>query len=269
MNISKKGIGLNLRLEYIDDILREKPNVPFFEIIADNWLSDGPHHAKLEKLRKEYDIFFHCVGMNLAGSDPLNLDYLVKIENLKSKYQPLHVSDHICLQAHNGQYFHDLLPFPFNQKFLDHLSSRINEVQTFFKESILLENLSYYVTFKDSDYTEVDFINSLVKSTDSYLLLDLNNIWVNELNLDIKTLDYLAELDFSRVREIHVAGPEKSGNVYVDTHGGFVSKEVLALLKSTLLKYPNLPVIYERDTNLPSFNTLLDQRFQIEQQTYK
>ncbi|EQC50470.1 DUF692 domain-containing protein [Bacteriovorax sp. DB6_IX] len=254
------GVGINLRLEFIDEILEKKPKIDFLEIIADNWLSVGPHHKKLAALRKDYEISFHCVGMNLAGSDELSRDYLNEIKSLIQQYSPFQVSDHLSVQKYRGVCFHDLLPHPFNNKSLINMSERISYIQDFLGTEILVENLSYYHQFESSDRSEASFINELANLTGCSVLLDLNNIWVNEMNFGLSTKDFLDELNLDVVKEVHVAGAEKKGELFIDTHGSDIHPEVLNILAGLRKHLGGLPIVYERDNNLPDFSKILEQR---------
>ena len=259
MPIDFQGVGLNLHLDQLDYIQTHKPDLPFIEVIADNWLSDGPHHLKLEKLRQDYQVVFHCVNSNIAGTDPLNRDYFRFLKKLKDKYQPRHISDHLCVQAHKGVYFHDLLPFPLNRENIHHCRNRIEEIQTTLNQNILVENLSYYLEFPESEMNESQFLAELVKESGCSILLDLNNIWVNQQNLGFPMSDYLGELDLEKVQEIHIAGAERFDGLYIDTHGSQVKDEVLEALKRILPHCSNIPVIYERDNHVPSTGDLLEE----------
>ena len=42
-----EGFGLGLRFPHFDDILQKKHTVPWFEVITDDFIEDGPHHKKL------------------------------------------------------------------------------------------------------------------------------------------------------------------------------------------------------------------------------
>lgn len=260
-----KGVGLNLRLDFIDEIVEQKPDVPFFEIIADNWFSTGPHHEKLLKIRQDYPIYFHCVGMNLGGYDQLNTKYIKKIKELADRFEPLHISDHLCFQTHKSHSYHDLLPFPMNDNFANLIASRIAFAQELIGETILIENLSYYLEFNQSTMSEPDFITKVTRQSGCKLLLDLNNIHVNQLNLGHSCHDYVKGIPLDRVGEIHLAGPELVDDVYVDTHGSYVADEVIGLTRDVgeALRLcqdqadPQVPIIYERDTNLPEFGDLV------------
>lgn len=253
------GVGLNLRLEYIDQIIDLKPKLPFLEIIVDNWFSLGAHHKKLEKIRQDYPISFHCVGLNLGGFSAINHDYIKKVKQLNQSFKPFQISDHLCFQSLENNYFHDLLPIPMNDDTLKNTISRVNQVQELLNQEILIENLSYYVEFIDSTYSEIDFLNQVLKQTGASMLLDLNNIWVNELNLKIKSEDFLQKILWEKVKEIHVAGPEVIDGIYVDTHGTHPHPDVLNLLQRYSKHILGLPVVYERDNNIPPLSELLDQ----------
>ncbi len=253
-----KGVGINLRLEIIDEVIRSKPNIEYLEIIADNWLSEGPHHKKLEKLRQDYKILFHTVGMNIGGADKINESYLKSIKDLKEKYQPIHISDHLCFQAHNNFHHHDLLPIPYNEESLIKSTTRIDQIQNYLKENILIENLSYYIQFNKSEITESYYLNQLHAKTGCHFLIDLNNLWTNERNLQINCSEFLNEINKDAIKEIHIAGSTKDSNLYIDSHASNPDNEVISMAKKTRDQLKEIPIIYERDGNLTSLSDSLN-----------
>ncbi len=265
---SLAGVGINLRLDYIDELLEKKPNLPFVEVIADNWLSFGPHHKKLEKVRELYPISFHCVGMNLCSDDKIDSNYIDSIKNLSERFNPFQISDHLSVQALDGNYFHDLLPHPFSLSIIKSTANKIDEIQNILKRQILVENLSYYHQFEESEMKEYEFINQLAELADCHILFDLNNIWVNEMNYGICSENFLKKINHDRVKEIHIAGAEIIDGIYVDTHGSSVNESVRALLKRAEAVLGDCPIVYERDNNLPTFGEFIKERVQIEEMLY-
>ena len=252
-------LGLNLRLEYIDALLATRPPLSCLEVIAENFFTRGVHHQKLEKLRADYELTLHCLGMNIGGVDPLDKKYLTNIAALRDKFAPRHISDHFSMERHAGVCFHDLLPFPFNAESLRNVQARVAYIQDFLQENLVLENLSYYVEFNSSDMTEVEFINAVIHDTGARLLLDLNNLWVNEQNLGHRAHAFLAALAWPRVAQVHLAGGELHDTLHIDTHGADVSRQVWQLWRSCKAELnPATLIIYERDNNLPAWQTLLD-----------
>ena len=101
---------------------------PWFEVMADNYLNPGeiPHRA-LEKIRAHYPLTFHCLGMNLGSTDPLNDSYFKRLSELIDHYQPQWISDHLCWVGSNGIQSHDLLPLPYSAEAVKHAASRIQQ----------------------------------------------------------------------------------------------------------------------------------------------
>lgn len=265
-----KGVGLNLHLDHLRELQCLGNSIPYIEVIADNWLSPGPHHKLLEQIRADYPVYFHCVGSNIAGTDPISLDYLKRIRELADRFDVVHISDHLCVQQHQSVCFHDLLPFPLTEKWLAHCVDRVLIIQEALARSIAVENLSYYIEFSDSEMSESCFLNELSKSSHCGILLDLNNVWVNEKNLKLDAIKFIHEIDHDRILEIHLAGPELRDGIYVDTHGSDVRDDVLdyfSVLPRNL--HEQVPVFYERDNHRPDLQRLIEHSIEIEQKINK
>ena len=260
MQNKKLSAGLCLRLEYFDDFVHLEHDVEPIEVIADNWLSPGPHHKALKFIVQKHPLHFHCVNMNVAGVDPLNFNYLTKIKKLMTTYKPVHISDHLCFQRHKNKLHHDLLPFAYNKDSLNRVCERVEKIQDYLGVPLGLENLSYYLEFKSSTLTEAQFLNEVCEKTGAFMLLDLNNLWVNNKNLNKDPITYLKTINFKFVKEIHLAGASVKENLTVDDHGADINQETLNLLKHCLPLVQNPCVFfYERDTNLSTFDKVLDE----------
>lgn len=268
------GIGLGFRFQHANTILHEKPNTPWFELIADDLLLASGRQLVIDKLREHYPIALHAVGLNIAGPDPIDLSYLAALTKVYQQTEPAWLSDHLCWSAAGQRQHFDLLPFAFTRKMLDYLSPRIDQVQQSLQRPLVLENISYYQRFQQDEMGEWDFTAQLMQRTGCQMLLDLNNLWTNASNFD---LDPIAELKSlidvigaDDIAQIHVAGSKfhpaddktgKAGEGYwVDTHGEQVPPAVCELLKATYAAYGDIPTIIERDNNLPSFDELEQER---------
>jgi hypothetical protein len=158
----------------------------------------------------------------------------------------------------------DLLPTPFNEESLKIFACNIDKVQNKFKRQILLENPSTYFEFTNSTYSEAEFLNILSKKTGAGILLDVNNIYTSGLNNGWSALQYIADINTSYVKEIHVAGySEKRINnnkiLYIDSHDAPVSNAVWGLYKEAILKFGELPTLLEWDVNIPKLEILLEE----------
>ncbi|MDJ0554797.1 MAG: DUF692 domain-containing protein [Microcoleaceae cyanobacterium MO_207.B10] len=255
---SIKGSGIGLRSLHYQYILTQKPKVNWFEVLSDNYLcAGGLPLFHLEKIRQDYPVTLHGVGMSLGSTDPLNLDYLTRLKNLAAKVEPDLISDHLSWISVNGHYLNDLIPLVYTEEVMDFVASRILQVQEFLGRQILIENPSPYLSFTDSTMSEWEFIEGLLKKADCYLLLDVNNLYVNAINNGIDPLIYLDSIPKTRVKEIHLAGYEEKENYLLDTHGYPVHPPVWELYKEALVRFGAVPTLIEWDTDIPSFEVLL------------
>ncbi len=252
------GFGLGLRPEYYHAILDQEPNIDWLEIISENYLVEGGKPLYFLDLFKErYPIAMHGVSMNIASTDPLNMDYLNELKQLIEHVQPIWVSDHCCWTGVNSHNTHDLLPLPFHEESIQHISSRIRQIQDHLERPILIENLSSYLSFKDSKMTEWEFLTSVCEEADCYLLLDINNIYVNARNHNFDPLDYIKGVPQERVVQHHLAGHSDHGDYIIDTHDASIAAPVLQLYKQAVEHFGPVSVMIERDDNFPPLEELL------------
>ncbi len=256
--ISATGIGL--RSPHINQILTDLPDIPWFELLADNHLVEGGLiPLQLEKVCQHYPVTFHSVGLSLGSVDPLNMNYLAKLKKLMQQHEIAWLSEHCCFTSVDGFHSHDLLPMPYSEESLSHMVARISQVQDFLGEQILIENVSSYMKFAETTLDEVGFISELAEQADCLLLIDVNNIYVNHINQGIDTDNYLSRLPYERVREVHLAGFDDRGDFILDAHNNPVAEPVWQLYEKLIQQIPDVPTLIEWDNDIPSLQRLIDE----------
>ena len=252
------GVGVGLRAAHINAILTERPPLPWLEVLADNYTATGGlPAAQLEAVRDHYPVALHCVGMNLGGVDALNWAYLRRIKALRDRVQPALVSDHVCFTASGGVDHHDLLPLPYTEEALTHLARRVEQVQDFFGQPLMVENASAYLSYRHSTLSEADFLNALHARTGCRLLLDVNNVYVNQRNLGVDGSAFLNRLNLAAVGYVHLAGHEDKGRYVVDAHNNPVAPPVWRLFEHLQALRSDLPTLIEWDNAIPPLARLL------------
>lgn len=254
------GVGIGLRSRHYQEILDSRPAIPWFEVLSENYFGAGGlpiYH--LERIRENYPVTLHGVGMSLGSADPLNFDYLTRLKKLAEKIEPVYISDHLAWISIDGRHVHDLLPLPYTEEALTHFANRVGQVQDYLGRRLLIENPSSYMAFKDVDMTESVFLQELVKRADCDLLFDVNNVYVSGKNHGFDPVEYLHALPAHRVREIHLAGYEEQDNYLFDTHGYRVHPPVWELYKETIRHLGPVPTLIEWDTDIPEFEVLVDE----------
>jgi uncharacterized protein (UPF0276 family) len=254
------GFGLGLRTDHFQEVLDTKPKVDWFEVISENFMVDGgkPKYF-LHAIREHYPIVMHGVSLSIGSTDPLDMNYLRKLKVLINEVQPEWISDHLCWTGAHQTNSHDLLPLPYNEEAINHLVERIQRVQDFLGRQILMENVSSYLTYHNSDMTEWDFYNEVINRADCLALLDVNNIYVSARNHDFSALDYLAGMNKNRIRQIHLAGHTDYGDYVIDTHDHDVPDPVWTLYQDALKKFGWVSTMIERDDNIPPLKDLVNE----------
>ncbi|MDE1465753.1 DUF692 domain-containing protein [Spartinivicinus poritis] len=255
--------GIGLRSPHLQAIIRDKPVIPWLEVHICNFLGGGLNRMLLHKIRENYPLSFHGVNLNLGGVDPLNQAYLLKLRQAVDEFQPALVSEHVCFTSLQGHHFHDLLPIPYTATALQLMAERIDQVQTLLSRPILIENVSRYIHYPESEMSEAEFIAALCKETGCGILLDINNAYVNQQNLGIDVNEFLNSIPMDHVGEIHLAGfSETDDGWLIDTHGSQISEPVWQHYRQLCKNYPAIPCLIERDNNLPPLAELLQEQAQ-------
>lgn len=262
--------GIGLRAQHHARVVDESPAVAWFEVHAENFFAaGGPQLALLEQIRSHYPLAVHGVGLGLGSSDPLDRAHLRALRRLIDRFEPGLVSEHLCWGAVDGRHHNDLLPLPYTEESLQHCIARVGEVQDALGRRIAIENLSTYLEFRESTLTEWQFVAALAAESGCALLLDVNNTYVNACNHGFDAARFVDAMPRDAVVEIHLAGHavERHGTreLRVDTHGSHVCDAVWSLYEHTLRRFGPLPTLIEWDTDIPSFDVLLDEAARAQQ----
>jgi len=254
-----EGYGLGLRPEHYLEFVASRQRVDWLEILSDNYLVPGGKPLfYLDKIRCDYPIAMHGVAMNLGSLDPLDIDYIHSIRSLAQRVEPAVISDHICWTGFAGRRLHDLLPLPYTEEAVNHLSTRIRQVQDILGRRLVIENVSSYME-ADTPLREWEFVSAIAEAADCELLVDINNIYVSGHNHGFDPREYLQALPKHRVRQFHLAGHSQSGALRIDTHDQPVCDGVWELYRHAVELFEYVPVMIERDGNIPPLADLIQE----------
>jgi uncharacterized protein len=255
--------GIGLRAPHVAEVMATRPAIAFLEVHTENYLGGGPAVTALERLRHDYPVSLHGVGLSLGGNDPLDDRHLLRVKGLVERIQPALVSEHLAWSVGGGAYLNHLLPMPYDDARLDATSRRIERVQETLGRTILVENPARYLRFRQSPIPEPEFLLELGRRTGCRVLLDVNNIYVSSINFGEEPLAYLDALSTDAIGEIHLAGHATNDadgkTILIDDHGSRVAEAVWDLYRAALRRFGPVPTLVEWDTNLPELSVLLDE----------
>jgi uncharacterized protein (UPF0276 family) len=266
------GVGIGLRGKFIAEVDAGAADgrVPFWEISPENFVArGGSRPARLARIAERAPFLAHGLSLSLGGVDPLNAEFLGQLRAFFDDRLPVPwYSDHLCFCGTDGRALHDLLPIPWTSESARRTAARVREVAERLEKPMLVENISYYLPYGSTPLDEAGFIGELLERADCGLLLDVNNVFVNAKNHGFDPFAWLAQLPLDRVVQLHIAGHEwwddAKQDMIVDTHGAPVRVEVEDLLTWVIERTGPLPVLLERDTNIPPLAELLTERDHLE-----
>lgn len=260
------GVGLGFRRDLAESLLSQDAlNPRFVELAPENWMNIGGKWGKtLKAVTEKYPITCHGLSLSLGSPEPLDWEFLKQVKDFLSVYNVQLYSEHLSFNKCDNAHLYDLLPIPFCEEAVKHVSDRIREVQDFLGQQIAVENISYYTPIAPT-LDEAEFISAVVKESGCLLLLDVNNVYVNSFNHNYDARKFLKALPLEKIAYIHMAGHEKRGeDLIIDTHGRPIIEPVFDLFDWTLQYVREVPVLLERDFNFPEAVELSDEMLRLQ-----
>jgi uncharacterized protein len=256
--------GIGLRFPHHEPVIATRPRVAFLEVHAENYFGGGVTRRCLERVRRDYPLSVHGVGLSIGSAELLNARHLLRLAELVRAIEPALVSEHLSWSISDGQYLADLLPLPMTEEALEVVCRHVEQTQETLGRRILLENPSAYVRFEHSPIPEWEFLATVAKRTGCGVLCDINNIFVSAHNLECDPNRYVDELQPVLIEEIHLAGHAQrtlpdGRSIRIDNHGSPVCPAVWALYERALKRLGPKPTLIEWDTDLPPLSVLVQE----------
>jgi len=257
--------GVGLKHQHWRDMLCPRTasaSAGFVEVHAENYMgAGGAPHYYLEKIRADYALSVHGVGLSIGAHQPLDREHLKRLRHLLDRYQPESFSEHLAWSSHGDCFYGDLLPLPYDDETLQLVSGHVSQTQDALGRKILIENPSTYVEFTASTMEEIDFLKALAARTGCGLLLDVNNVHVSCTNHNRSASAYIDAFPMEAVGEMHLAGfaEDRDGAgapLLIDAHGSAVDPTVWRLYERALARSGPVATLIEWDNDVPAFDVL-------------
>ncbi|CAN5691641.1 DUF692 domain-containing protein [soil metagenome] len=264
--LAHDAVGLGLRRSLLGSLQAAPPgSYDFLELAPENWIGVGGSFGEaLDALAARCPLVCHGLSLSIGGPAELDETFLARVRRFLDARPVAIYSEHLSACGDSRGQLYDLLPLPFTEEAVRHVSARIRRTQDVLGRRIAVENISYYAVLPVGEHQqampEIDFVNAVLAEADCDLLLDVNNIVVNATNHGYDAHAFLRALPGERIAYIHVAGHyDEAPDLKVDTHGAAVGDPVWALLAEAYRLHGCKPTLLERDFNFPPFAELLDE----------
>ncbi|MDK4713658.1 DUF692 domain-containing protein [Rhizobium sp. CNPSo 4039] len=254
--------GVGFKPEHFAAINGTAQPIGFFEVHAENYMgAGGPPHAQLGRLREDYAISIHGVGLSIGSMQPLDKEHLARLKIVCDRYEPESFSEHLAWSTHDTTFLNDLLPLPYTEATLAQVCTHIDQVQTILGRQMLLENPATYLLFEESTIEETEFLAEVSRRTGCGLLLDVNNVFVAATNHQMDARAYLKRFPVQWVREIHLSGHSETVDdagalLLIDSHDTPVKDPVWALYAELIDRIGPVASLVEWDNDVPEWPVL-------------
>jgi uncharacterized protein (UPF0276 family) len=187
----------------------------------------------------------HGVGFPVGGTTAPDEDHLDAFNDAIVSLDAVWASEHLAfnfVRAANGETFHTgfLLPPLQTSIGVAEAARHIREVSAQLPVAFAVETPVNYLRPRHGELSDGNFIARVAQDADCGILLDLHNVWANELNGRQPVRDFLAEIPNERVWEVHVAGGFERDGYWLDAHSGPVPDAIIDLLRMAVPTLPNL-----------------------------
>tara|TARA_Y100001968_G_scaffold331210_1_gene385155 strand:- start:970 stop:1821 length:852 start_codon:yes stop_codon:yes gene_type:complete len=260
------GAGLGFRREMLKELLPTLPSeVDFWEVAPENWIPlGGRYQEQFKQASSQAPFTTHGLSLSIGSSDKLDVEFVKTVKRFLDANNIDLYSEHLSFCSGNG-HMYDLMPIPFTEDAINHIVSRIIQVQDIIERPLVLENVSYYIA-PGQEMDELEFTSSILKESGCQMLLDVNNVYVNSINHKYDAKTFIKGLPSDKIVYGHIAGHyDEAEDLKVDTHGADVIEPVWELLEYAYLTHGVFPTLLERDFNIPPLSALLTEVKKIKQ----
>ncbi len=265
------SIGIGFRKDFADEFIDNSNFSPdFVEFAPENWVDMGGYWKKiLDKVTEKYPAICHGLSLSIGSAEDLDMVFLKKLKKFLDQYNIEIYSEHLSYTKAENAHLFDLLPIPFREDAVKHVVNRIKKVQDFLERPLVIENVSYYTPVA-AEMSEEEFITNIVNESGCKMLLDVNNVYVNAFNHNYDTKAFIDSMPLDKIAYLHMAGHTKvSDDLIIDTHGQAIIDPVYDLFDYTVSKINPVPVLLERDFNIPETNELITEMSRLKEITTK
>jgi uncharacterized protein len=259
--------GVALDFSGLLEFISRRPALGWIEVVAENVADRVPFVRALTHVRADYGLSLHSVGLSLGSAEGPDRGVLARLRTLNEELAPDLISDHCAWSCSEGLFLNALLPLPFTRESLDLVCRNVELVQESLGRTILLENVSAYLRFRDDDMPEGRFLDEVAQRTGCGLLLDVNNLFVNGVNHGENPGEVIAGLS-ATIGAFHLSGHVRlelaDGDTLFDEHSAPVAPDVWDLYRAAVSRWGPRPTFVEWDVGPPSLDALVGEALRAE-----
>ena len=190
-----------------------------------------------------YHKLVHSIGAPVGGTLSPAVDQLGLIQYAADIFKSPWVTEHLSFNAiteFNTGFF---LPPCQTEKGLQQAIANVTCLQKAIDKPIAIETGVNYLRPNNKEMPDGRFVAELCRATGCGILLDIHNLFANQLNGRQSITDFLKAIPLEYVVEMHIAGGTELNDLWLDSHSGPIDKRLMAITKEILPSLTNLKEI--------------------------
>ncbi len=245
------GVGIGWRPE-LDLSIERMAGVDFVEVVAENIRPAGLPESLRVLRGRGLPVIPHGVSLGVGGAEPPSPARLAHLAACAQALDAPLVSEHLAFVRGGGVEAGHLLPVPRTRESLRVVTENVRRAQDALPVPLALENVAAVFGWPGDELTEAQFLAELVERTGVGLLIDVANLYTNQVNLGLPAVAALDALPLDHLAYVHVAGGYEHHGLWHDTHTMAAPQAVLDLLTELCARTSPPGVLLEWDDDYPS-----------------
>ncbi len=241
---------------------RDNGLINCIEFVPDAYINSWKGIEDLQRIINFFELpySFHFTSHSLCSTDFRNKDKINKTKKFLESFNPILVSDHLSCSRQGVIDLESNIGTVYNK---ESIKNTVRNIAYFLKNSkvdenkFLVEHIPSYYLFNDSEQLPEEFLLEIVSKSHCGLLLDLHNLYVDEINRGIDGAKVIESFPADSVKEIHLAGGSWVNKAYIDSHDNDIPERVFELLRIALNKFKPLLINLERESRFIKLENVL------------
>lgn len=199
----------------------------------------------LERIKAlPYRKLLHGIGFPVGGSLPPDSRHVPPFRRMIEELRPAWVSEHLSFNRANGasgvHVTGFLLPPRQTAAGVAAAVKSIRAFQASLPVPLAVETGVNYLKPRRDELPDGRFVAEVVEAADCGLLLDVHNIWANELNGRQSVDEFIEQVPLERIWEVHIAGGSEHRGFWLDSHSGGIPEDLAHIATRLIPQFPNL-----------------------------
>jgi len=226
-------------------VVELEPQTLWEKVSTNGQWSYRPNRAAIDRVGSfPLAKLMHGIGQPLGGAVPDPVEHLSLLSQTADHLDAVWASEHLSFNrvatptgvVETGF----LLPPPQSGAGVRVAVQNVVNYGKALRRPVAFETGVSYLQPRGDDMTDAEFWSAVADGADSGILLDLHNLWCNELNGRWRVLDVIERLPLERVWEIHLAGGMPMDGYWLDAHSDRIPKPLMDIAAQVIPRLPKL-----------------------------